>query len=189
MLINNYNYHCINTPIDNGDGTNDNGSIISFSSGISTSVVVIAGTIMGASLIGFGTAINGAPIIGGNTIDLTGIPSEAFSVPRNGNITAISATFNYFLDLNRGGLTTITAQIYRAPVGSDIFTATNARVDLAPPVAGVPAGITFGSAEIEPVPVSTGDRLLMVFFISSVINPPALIFSVSGTASAGINIV
>ncbi|QDP99406.1 hypothetical protein FOH38_01915 [Lysinibacillus fusiformis] len=108
---------CINTPVGNNEG-----SIISFSSGISNSVVIIVGTLMGASLIGFGTA-------------------------------------------------------------------TNARVDLAPPVAGVPAGITFGSAEIEPVHVSVGDRLLMVFFISSVINPPALITTVTGNASAGINIV
>ncbi|WP_054768694.1 hypothetical protein [Lysinibacillus parviboronicapiens] len=57
-----------------------------------------------------------------------------------------------------------------------------------PPVAGVLAGITFGSTEIEPVPVSTGDRLLLVFYISSVINPPALNFAIEGTASAGINI-
>lgn len=86
-------------------------------------------------------------------------------------------------------ISTITAQIYRAPVGSNIFTPMSARVDLAPPVAGVPGGVTFGSTEIEPVPVSTGDRLLMVFYISSVINPPALNFGIEGTASAGINIV
>ncbi|MGE7091266.1 exosporium glycoprotein BclB-related protein [Lysinibacillus sp. NPDC048646] len=181
--------NCINTPVDNNEGL---GSIIPFSSGITTSVVLSINNATGTvgSLIGFGTAINGAAaILVGNTIDLTGFLTEAFSVPRNGNITAISATFNYFLDLNRSGLTTITAQIYRAPVGSNIFTATNARVDLAPPVTGVPAGITFGSAEIEPVPVSTGDRLLMVFFISSVINPPASTFGISGAASAGINIV
>lgn len=181
------NINCINFT-ESGE-ENDSGSIIPFSSGISTSVVTIGPDFgLTSSLIGFGTAINGVPILN-NTIDLSGLLSEAFSVPRNGNITAISAAFNYFLDPNRGGLTTITAQIYRAPVGSNIFTATNVRVDLAPPVAGVPAGITFGSANVEPVPVSAGDRLLMVFYISSIINPPALNFSVEGTASAGINIV
>ncbi len=182
--------NCINTPIDGGDGTNDNGSIIPFSSGITTSVVGIAeGATLVASLIGFGSAINGITLLGDNTIDLTGILSEAFSVPRNGNITGISATFNSFIDLNLTGTHTITAQIYRAPAGTNIYSPTNARVDLAPPITGPFPAITFGTGDIEPVPVSVGDRLLMVFYISTTINPPALNFSISGSASAGITIV
>lgn len=86
--------NCINTPVDNNAG-----SIIPFSSGITEFFISIAsGTTRVASLIGFGTAITGVTILSDNTIDLTGLLSEAFSVPRNGNITAISATLNYFLD-------------------------------------------------------------------------------------------
>ncbi|MGE7090863.1 exosporium glycoprotein BclB-related protein [Lysinibacillus sp. NPDC048646] len=177
--------NCINTPVDNNAG-----SIIPFSSGITTSVVS-RGPDFGftSSLIGFGTAINGVTILNDNTINLTGSLSEAFSVPRNSNITAISAAFSAIPNPNLIEVATITAQIYRAPAGSNIFTATNARVDLAPPVTNFVQPTSFGSAEIEPVSVSVGDLLLMVFYISSTIISPQTNFSISGFASAGINMI
>ncbi|MFJ7730646.1 exosporium glycoprotein BclB-related protein [Lysinibacillus sp. NPDC097231] len=181
--------NCINLEIENG-AENDSGSIIPFASGITTSIVAIAsGTTRVASLIGFGTAVNGVSILDDNTINLTSTLSEAFSVPRNGNITSISATFDAFFNPNRGGTQIITAQIFRAEAGTNIFTPTNARVDLAPPITGPSATLTFGTANIEPLPVVAGDRLVMVVYISSSINPPALNFSILGTVSAGINIV
>ncbi|WP_369435995.1 hypothetical protein [Lysinibacillus fusiformis] len=78
--------NCINLEIENGK-ENDSGSIIPFSSGITTSVVS-RGPDFGftSSLIGFGTAVNGVTILDDNTINLTGTLSEAFSVPRNSNI-------------------------------------------------------------------------------------------------------
>ncbi|MED1017031.1 hypothetical protein [Bacillus atrophaeus] len=42
-----------------------------------------------SSAIGFGTSVPGITIIGG-TIDLTGLLSEAFTVPRAGTITSIA---------------------------------------------------------------------------------------------------
>jgi len=175
--------NCINTsiPVD--------GSIIPFSSGISLSVIEdILGDISG-SLLGFGSALNVVPIIG-NTINLTNLFTEAFSVPREGKITAISATFAPIGGAILDGSVTIRAQIFLAPEGSNIFTGTSASVDLIPPITGPnPSGqITFASANIPPVPVSAGDQLLMVFYISSV-SGVVLVDIIVGNASAGINIV
>ncbi|MEA0565687.1 exosporium glycoprotein BclB-related protein [Lysinibacillus irui] len=165
------------------------GSIIPFSSGISLSVIEdILGAISG-SMLGFGSALNAVPIIG-NTINLTNLFTEAFSVPREGKITAISATFAPIDGAILDGSVTIRAQIFLAPEGSNIFTGTSASVDLIPPITGPnPSGqITFASANIPPVPVSAGDQLLMVFYISSV-SGVVLVDVIVGNASAGINIV
>ena len=166
------------------------GSIIPFSSGVTPALLVsaltgVAGT---ASLVGFGTAIPGVSVAG-NMIDLSGVVTEAFSVPRAGNITAISASFTTTVELTLLGTTvTVNAQVYRAPAGSTIFTATNATVDLAPPLTGTIAlGDTVNAtASLAPVPVVAGDRLLMVFTINSA--GTTLIQTATGTASAGITI-
>lgn len=166
------------------------GSIIPFSSGITPVVLttLVGGLVGTTSLIGFGTAIPGITIVG-NTIDLSGVITEAFSVPRNGSITAISASFTETVGLNLGlGSVSVTAQIYRAPAGSSIFTATNARVTLTPPFTGlVTVGQTaYGSANVSPVPVAQGDRLLMVY--SAAGTGITVVTALTGTASAGITI-
>jgi len=166
------------------------GSIIAFSSGTTTvSLATIAGGAIGVpSIIGFGTAVPGVTIVG-NTMVLAGVLNEAFVVPRDGNITAISASFSAFLNAAIVGSTALRAQIYLAPAGSNTYTATNAFVDLNPPLTGpLSAGeITFGSADVTPVPVVTGDKLIMVFSILSV-SGVTDIQAVTGSASAGITI-
>lgn len=88
------------------------------------------------------------------------------------------------------GFVTIRAQIFHAPVGSNIFTGTSAFVDLTPPITlpiATLGQIAFASGNIAPLSVSVGDCLLIVFYISSITtNLPV---NVIGTASAGINIV
>lgn len=166
------------------------GSIIPFSSGIILSRVRDISGNIDASMLGFGTARNIVPIIS-NTINLTNFfLTEAFAVPRDGKITAISATFAPLLGLVLDGSVTIRAQIFLAPEGSDIFTGTSASVDLAPPIIGpfLPGQITFATANIPPVPVTVGDRLLMVFYISSTTGTDDF-DDILGNASAGINIV
>lgn len=166
------------------------GSIIPFSSGtIPAALATLATGLVGASsAIGFGTSVPGLTIVG-NQITLGGIlPSEAFTVPRTGSITALSATFVTTAAVAvLVGATTIRAQIYRAPQGSSIFTATGAFVDLAPPIPGPIAigAITAGNATFAPVSVSVGDRLLMVFSAST---STAVAGVVVGNASAGITI-
>ncbi|MEB2299851.1 hypothetical protein LAV72_09485 [Lysinibacillus xylanilyticus] len=179
--------NCINSEIGNG-GENQGGSIIPFSSGRQTVVENILGNNL-ASLIGFGSAVDLVPIAN-NTINLTAVFSEAFSVPRDGNITAISASYTALAGQVESGSVTIRAQIFQAPAGSNTFTGTSASVDLVPSItAPIPVGLlVFASATITPVPVAAGDRLLMVFYISSVPGETAVDL-VLGNATAGINIV
>lgn len=165
------------------------GSIIAFSSGVTPVALATAvGGLIGlGSLIGFGTAVPDVTILN-NMIDLSTVVTEAFAVPRNGSITAISASFTALEALTVGGNASITAQVYRAPAGSTMFTATNARVVLTPPFTGLlTIGQTsFASANIAPVPVAQGDRLLMVYTLSG--TGILDIAEVAGTASAGITI-
>ncbi|MGE8037103.1 hypothetical protein B1B04_08965 [Lysinibacillus sp. KCTC 33748] len=163
----------------------DNGSIIPFSSGRNVVVANFFGGDRISGQVGFGTARNGSLIID-NTIDLAGNLSEAFTVPRKGNIIAISATYILFLTSPpfQFSLSTIRAQIFHAPQESNIFTGTTASVDLTPPPVG--GRIAFASANTQPVPLSAGDRLVMVFYVSSPSTDPLII---NGRASAGINIV
>ena len=165
------------------------GSIIPFASGLTpVALTSLAGGLVGTPFfIGFGTAVPGV-ILAGGLINLTGLVNEAFSVPRPGSVTAISASFTLLAALDVAGETaTVTAQIYRAPAGSNIFTPTTASVDLAPPLTSLlTVGTTlFGaSSDFAPVPVAVGDRLLMVYTVSGT----AVAAVVTGTASAGITI-
>ncbi|MBT2618620.1 MULTISPECIES: exosporium glycoprotein BclB-related protein [unclassified Bacillus (in: firmicutes)] len=168
------------------------GAIIPFASGITPAeLTILAGGLVGtSSAIGFGTAIPGLTILGA-TIDLTGLLNEAFTVPRAGTITSIAATFSTTVGLTIPvGTATITAQLFRAPAGSNIFTVIpGATVVLAPPLTGlvippgtISQGITAGLA----IPVSPGERLMMVF--SVVGTGITLATAVAGAASAGVAI-
>lgn len=172
---------CITTPPATG-------SIIPFSSGIVPVILtsVLGGAIGTVSLVGFGTSIPGVTLTGTN-IDLTAVTgTEAFSVPRDGTITSISASFSATVAVTLTGTATVRAQIYRAVAGSNVFSPTDAFVDLAPALSTIAVGtITFGTRNVTPVPVAAGDRLLMVFSITS----SGIVAAVEGNASAGINIV
>ncbi|MFJ7916570.1 MULTISPECIES: hypothetical protein [unclassified Lysinibacillus] len=173
--------NCIN-PSSPTDST-----IIAFSTGISLSHIE---SVVGlASSLGFGTA--NIVSITDNTINLNGTTSEAFTVPCEGNITAISASFSPLRSLPLvEGSVTIRAQIFQAPAGSNIFTGTNAFIDLTPaltlPVITL-GQIIYAAGNIPPLSISVGDCLLMVFYIpSTTIHLPV---NIIGSASAGINIV
>ncbi|MNH31299.1 hypothetical protein D3C79_916500 [compost metagenome] len=141
------------------------------------------------SLVGFGTSVPSISLTGIN-IDLTNILfTEAFTVPRDGTITSISATIAITAAVNipAGGSATVRAQIYRAVPGSNVFSPTGAFVDLLPslPLLSLLAGtIASGNANVS-VPVATGDRLLMVFSVTT----SGVGVTIAGNASAGINIV
>ncbi|WP_342505676.1 exosporium glycoprotein BclB-related protein [Sporosarcina sp. FSL K6-2383] len=164
------------------------GSVIPFASGLTPVVLTtIAGDLVSTGgLVGFGTNV---PTVGalGTTIDLTGLLNEAFSVPRAGTVTAISAAFTVTAAATLLGTTTVTAQIYRAPAGSTLFTATDVAVNLAPDVGLVAVGgiVEGTSSNFPPLSVNAGDRLLMVF---STTTTGLLGGVITGTASAGITI-
>lgn len=167
------------------------GAIISFSSGHAPIILttLIDGLVDRVGAIGFSSNVSGIPLVG-NTINLPwlGGQTEAFSVPRAGKITAISAAFTKTVGLTVVGNATIRAQVYRAPAGSNTFTATNAFVDLAPTLTGIIATDTTyeATANIANVPVVAGDRLVMVFSVSGTGLTLAVAFT--GAASAGITI-
>jgi BclB C-terminal domain-containing protein len=178
---------CIIPP--GGNGAAAAASIIPFASGIVPAILTtVAGGLIGTtSLVGFGTSVPGVTLLGTN-IDLSTVVSEAFVVPRPGNITAISASFSVLAALAILGTTiTVNAQIYRAPAGSTLFTPTGVSVNLSPLTGPLTVGQTvFGSASVPPVPVAVGDKLLMVF--SATAAGITLVNSVTGSASAGITI-
>lgn len=170
----------------------NSGSIIAFSSGITpVALTSVLGDVAGtAALVGFGTA---APVVGlldTIVLPLPGVLTEAFNVPRNGTVTSISATFTETVGLTiaPGGSATIRAQLYRAPAGSNTFTATNAFVNLAPNITGIISAFDVfeGNATVN-LPVRAGDRLVMAFTLETT-GGLLEIIALLGSATAGINI-
>ncbi|MDW0118813.1 exosporium glycoprotein BclB-related protein [Sporosarcina thermotolerans] len=164
------------------------GSIIPFASGaVPVALTTVAGGVVGVPFfLGFGTAVPGT-ITGGVIVLPTvgGLLNEAFTVPRPGTITSISATFTITVALTLAPTATVRAQIYQAPAGSDTFSPTAAFVDLTPQLTtGLAVGSILTGSAAAAVPVATGDRLLMVFTLLGV----TVIAAVTGTASAGIAI-
>ncbi|QQP15046.1 hypothetical protein FJQ98_20360 [Lysinibacillus agricola] len=143
----------------------------------------LAGTV---STLGFGTTLS-VPLTGTTIVVITG--TEAFSVSRAGNITAISASFTSTSAVTFAGTVTITAQIYSAPAGSNTFSPTTALVNLTPSLTTVtPGTIANGTINVAPVPVSPGDLLLMVFSATAT-GTGSLVNTVQGFGSASITIV
>ena len=175
-------------------GVPGTGAIIPFASGVPVLLTTLAGGLVGTGgLIGFG---NSAPTVSalGATIDLTGaaglLLNMAFSMPRNGIITSISAYFSTTVALSLIGATaTIQAQLWQSTTPNNTFTPIpGAIVTLAPPLTGVVAigaishGVTTGLA----IPVTTETRLLMVFSVTT--TGLTLGTTVAGYASAGVAI-
>jgi len=108
--------------------------------------------------------------------------TEAFSNPQAGNITTISASFSSTTTFQPQIESTIRAQIYRAAADSNIFSPTNAFVDLTPisTLFSVARGLKNVS---PPVSVAAGDLLLMVFAVTS-----SGTVTIIGNAMAGITI-
>jgi len=158
--------------------------IIPFSSGTDRTTLITdtEGLPVFISFIGFGSSINGfgAPI-GDSDIDLSDGTTEAFSAPRAGYITAISASFTA-VTITPDSETTVRARIYRAAADSTIFSPTNAFVDLTPisTTVTVARGLKNLSSS---VPFEPGDLLLMVF--SSTASGSS---SLLGNSMAGITI-
>ena len=145
------------------------------------------------SLIGFGDS---APSVGvlGTTIDLTNaagtLTNFAFSVPRDGVITSMSAFFSSTVALSLVGSTiTIRAQLYQSTTPNNIFSPiAGAVVTLAPALSGLISigDISSGSTTGLSIPVTMNTRLLLVF--STTATGLNLVNSVVGYASAGVAI-
>lgn len=172
-----------------------NGAIIPFASGNTqvtlTTLATALPSIGYVSAIGFGDTQNGITIGVGGELSLSA-GNMAFSVPRNGIITAISAFFTNTIPITVGtSVLQIVAQLYYAPMTSNVFLPLpGTRVNLTPTITGtIPAGTVFsGTARNLSVNVTRGTRLLLVFSLQ-VTGAPAVISTLTGNASAGVNIV
>ncbi|ETT84144.1 exosporium glycoprotein BclB-related protein [Viridibacillus sp. FSL R5-0477] len=171
---------CITTPAPR------KGTMYPFSSGgVPVSLVSLAsGLVSTTSMVGFGSAISAISLAGTN-IDLTAVTgTEAFSVPLDGSITAISASLSATATATVTGTAQVRAQIYRAVAGTNVFNPTPAFVNLTPLTTIAIGTITSGTANVAPVPVAAGDRLLMVFSVTT----SGFATTILGNASAGINV-
>lgn len=156
-------------------GPAGSGAIIPIASGLPVTVTTILGGLPGTgSLIGFGNSAATSGIISAN-IDLTGGPGVlqnfAFSVPRSGTITSISAYFSNITAMSLIGTTvTLTGQLYASTAPNNSFSpVAGTQVTLAPAMTGVVAigtisnGITTGLS----IPVTPQTRLLYVVSASA----------------------
>jgi BclB C-terminal domain-containing protein len=145
-----------------------------------------------SSAIGFGSAGPEITIAGGVIVlPVNSLQNFAFSMPRDGTITSLSAYFSVAGALTLIGSTiTVTAQLYSSATPSNTFTAVpGATVTLAPSLTGlvtlgaVLSGITTGLS----IPVTAGTRLLLVF-TPAVTAGLDIATAITGTASAGLSI-
>ena len=171
------------------------GAIIPFASGVPVEMTTILGGLVGTSAaLGFGNSASGISYSGGGTIDLTGASGTnlnmAFSVPRDGTITSLSAFFSTTLAQSLVGSTvTVTAQLYQSTTPDNTFTPVpGAVVTLAPAFTGVLAigAIANGRTTGLSIPVTAGSRLLLVY--SATATGLTLVNTLQGYASAGLAI-
>ena len=174
-------------------GSSSAGCIIPFASGTDFSMTTTVGGLTGnVALVGFGNNASGVNEVG-STINLTGSSgenlNEAFSMPRNGTITSISAYFSTTVPMSLVGSTiTITAQLWSSTTPNNTFTPVpGAVVTLAPALTGIIAsgtisnGITTGLS----IPTTAQTRYILVYSITS--TGISLINTVTGYGSAGVN--
>ncbi len=175
-------------------GANGSTSIIPLASGLPISLTTIAAGLAGIpAFIGFGSSAPGLTVLG-SSIDLTNpsgtLSNFAFSMPRAGTITSLSAYFSTTAALSLvGSSITVTAQLYVSNTPDNVFTPIpGAIVNLSPALSGIISigtisnGITTGLS----IPVTAQSRLLMVY--SARATGLSLVNTVVGYASAGIEI-
>jgi len=179
------------TGITGPTGPSGPAAIIPYASGVTpVALATVIGGLAGAnSFVGFGTAAPGISIIG-STINLAGagLLDYAFSAPRDGVITSISAIFTVTAGLFATlGSVSVRAQIYTAPANSTTFTLTGAAVTLTPSMTLLSIGQVLSGVASANVPITAGTQVLLVASAvdSSVLSAAS---TVTGSISAGIAI-
>jgi BclB C-terminal domain-containing protein len=172
------------------------GAIIPYASGTTPVVLTrtdVAGvTVNTGAIVGFGSSaptvdLNAGTLTLGTAV--TNITDFAFVVPRAGTVTSISAFFSATLGVTLAAAGTVRAELWRASALSNTFTPTGVFVDLAPafgPVVSV--GNTAANTAAAALPVSAGDKLLLVISLRTSGPTPINIGVLTGFASAGVGI-
>jgi BclB C-terminal domain-containing protein len=168
-------------------------SIIPYASGVADELVHnLLGILDTGAVIAFGSSVDGVAVDGA-TIDLTGVGGAllnmAFSLPRDGTLTQLSAFFSNaiaILEAFPAGVSVV-VQLYRSTTPDNIFTPVpGASVTLPLPIGGVLInGFSVSGTTALSVPVSNQDRLLLVARLTAT---PDAIVTVTGYISAGLAI-
>jgi len=135
-------------------------------------------------LIGFGGSQQALTALDG-TIDTSELTNYAFSMPREGTITALAGYLSVTVGVSLGEPITVRLQIYESTTPDDIFSPiTDAEVTFTLP-ASITAGDTFNAivTDLE-IPVAAQTRLLLVASAEG----PTLGGTVTGYFSAGLMI-
>ena len=174
-------------------GATGSSAIIPFASGEPDALVhVLGGLLDTGALVGFGSSMDGVAV-GGGTIDLTGgvgFPSNmAFSMPRDGTLTQLSAFFsNALIVAVLPAGVSVVVQLYRSTTPDNIFTPVPGALVTMPLTAGVLGLGDFVSGTTPlAVAVSNEDRLLLVARVT-VSGSPDIAVAVTGYISAGLAI-
>ena len=169
------------------------GAIIPYASG--TPVALTAGGLVTTtSLVGFGLNLQNVEVSITPTIDLTGLNDLAFSSPRDGTLTAISASFAVATDVTIPDLATITINVtlFTAAAGFNIYSpVAGTNFNLSPVFVGTLSVGTFATGSLTglAIPIIANNLyLLTVSAIGSGLGDTGKVV-VTGYVSAGINIV
>ena len=169
------------------------GSILPYASAAPATVTTLISGLEGTvALVGFGNSVSGIGL-SGTAVDLTGGPgislNYGFSLPRNGVIKSITASFSNVAALNLIGTTvTLKAQLYSAASGSNTYNpVSGAAVTLSPGLTGIISlGNTYkGIVNGLSIPVTSQSKLLLV--ISATSSGLFLVNTVVGYVSAGVS--
>lgn len=170
------------------DGVDGIGAILPYASGTPVAITGLVGGLLGTSAaIGMGSSAANIAL-SGTTVDLTGAAGTLLNfasvVPRDGVITDISGFFSVALGATLLSAPTIRVRVLKSQSPtSNIFTEVSS-FNLSPTLnAIVTIGQTCTGSESVNIPVSQGERLLVVFGATA-----SLAVAVTGYASAGIAI-
>ena len=148
----------------------------------------LAGT---STAVGPGGSLTGLVITGGNTITIApSVTNPAFSMPRDGVLTGISAYFSNTLALTLvSSSIQITGQVFVSATPNNIFTAvTGATVTLTPSLTGVGIGTSSnGITTGLNIPITAQSRVILVF-TANVVAGIDVATLITGNISAGLNI-
>lgn len=173
---------------DGRDGIDGVGAILSYASATPVALTGLAGNLLGTSAaIGMGSSMANI-IFSGSTIDLTGAAGTALNyasvIPRDGTITDFSAFFSVALGATLLSAPTIKARLFKSRSSTSNIFDEVAAFDLSPILnLIVSVGQTCTGHQNLNIPVSQGERLLVVFGTSA-----TLAVAVTGYASAGVAI-
>jgi BclB C-terminal domain-containing protein len=173
-------------------------AIIPFASGTPVALATtIAGAVDTGAVVAFGSSVDGVAVISPLNLINAGVvvvpQNMAFSMPRDGALVQLSASFSFTEQLTAlplGGTVLVAVEVWSSPTPNDAFTFTGLGLKLAftPDGSGVIGIGQFQSGTAGPVSIAVEnqDRILLVAYVTSDGIP--LVTTAVGFLSAGLAI-